>query len=254
MNSKIQKSSWSLLFVVRRSSFECSNACPFRRRVRLFFLYFFVYCLLPIAYSLFAVSCGNDDDTPTPRPLSYFRIALPEKKYTVFSDACPFQFEYPSNYAIVMPDSDKNAEPCWKNIVYPRFRAELNLSYKHIDNNLEKYLDDSWTLATKHQSKASGMPETPIRRDSAHVYGLMFEIEGNSASSLQFYVTDSTQHFLRGALYFYARPNYDSLSPVIDFLKKDVERMISTLEWKNPPPAPPSGERKNTKSPQKEGI
>src|ERR1035437_3399708 len=181
-------------------------------------------------------SCGSDkDDIVTPRPFAYFRIDLPEKKYSVFSDACPFEFEYPSNYARVLADSEKNADPCWKNVVYPRFSAEINLSYKPIiGNNLEKYLDDSWALATRHQVKASGMPETPIRRDSAKVYGLMFEIEGNAASSLQFYVTDSTHHFLRGALYFYAHPNYDSLAPVIAFLKKDVERMITTLKWKMP--------------------
>ncbi|WP_457651099.1 hypothetical protein, partial [Propionibacterium freudenreichii] len=72
-----------------------------------------------------------------------------------------------------------------------------------MDNNLNKYLDESWTLATRHQVKASGMPETPIVRDSAKVYGLLFEIEGNAASSIQFFVTDSTQNFLRGSLYFY---------------------------------------------------
>jgi len=179
-------------------------------------------------------SCGSDDDIPVPKPMAYFRIDLPEKKYSTFSDACPFEFEYPSNYALVLADSDNNTEPCWKNIVYPKFRAELNLSYKQIDagHKLEKYLDDSWTLATRHEVKASGMPETPVTRDSAKVYGLMFEIQGNAASNLQFYVTDSTRHFLRGALYFFARPNYDSLAPVIDFLKKDVERMITTMKWK----------------------
>jgi gliding motility-associated lipoprotein GldD len=192
------------------------------------------YCLLSIVYCLFVISCGSDkDDIVTPKPFAYFRIDLPEKKYSVFSDACPFEFEYPSNYARVLPDSEKNADPCWKNIVYPRFGAEINLSYKPINNNLNTYLDDSWALATRHQVKASGMPETSIRRDSAKVYGLLFEIEGNAASSLQFYVTDSTHHFLRGALYFYAHPNYDSLAPVIAFLKKDVEKMITTLKWKN---------------------
>jgi len=200
---------------------------------KVFLLSLLAYCLLPIACCLLVVSCGSDkDDIATPKPFAYFRIDLPEKKYSVFSDACPFEFEYPSNYARVLPDSEKNADPCWKNIVYPRFGAEINLSYKTIDNNLDKYLDDSWALATRHQVKASGMPETPIRRDSAKVYGLLFEIEGNAASSLQFYVTDSTHHFLRGALYFYTHPNYDSLAPVIAFLKKDVERMITTLKWK----------------------
>ncbi|MFI5164291.1 MAG: gliding motility lipoprotein GldD, partial [Bacteroidia bacterium] len=192
---------------------------------RFYFLLFTFYFLLS--------SCGSDNDgLVTPKPFAYFRIDLPEKKYSVFKDSCPFEFEYPSNYALVLPDKERNAEPCWKNVVYPRFGAELNLSYKAIQNNLNSYLDDSWSLATRHEVKASGMPETPIRRDSAKVYGLMFEIEGNAASSLQFYVTDSVNHFLRGALYFYAHPNYDSLAPVIDFLKKDVERMISTLKWK----------------------
>ncbi len=178
-------------------------------------------------------SCGSDaDDIQTPKPNAYFRIDLPEKKYTLFSDSCPYEFEYPSNYAVVLPDKDPNAESCWKNIIYPQFGAEVNLSYKPVNNNLNKFLDDSWTLATRHQVKANGMPETPVRRDSARVFGLMFEIEGNAASSLQFYLTDSTQHFMRGALYFFARPNYDSLAPVIEFIKKDVERMITTLKWK----------------------
>lgn len=184
-------------------------------------------------------SCGSDD-IPTPKPMGYFRIDLPQKKYSVFSEtSCPFEFEYSSNYSLVLPDSDNHAEPCWKNIIYPRFRAELNLSYKHIDkdNKLEKFLDDSWTLATRHEVKASGMPETPIIRDSARVFGLLFEIQGNAASSLQFYATDSTQHFIRGALYFFARPNYDSLSPVINFLKKDVERLITSLKWKGQRPS-----------------
>lgn len=197
---------------------------------------FRIVCLL-LTGLLF--SCGTDsDDVVIPKPFAYFRIDLPEKKYEVLRDSCPFEFEYPSNYSIVIPDPDKNAEPCWKNIAYPHFYAEINLSYKPITHAhpLEKYLEDSWTLATRHQVRASGMPETPIRRDSAKVYGLVFEIEGNSASNLQFYITDSTHHFVRGALYFFARPNYDSLSPVLDFLKKDVEKMITTWKWKDNAP------------------
>jgi len=192
----------------------------------------FFFCCMPAICFPFS-SCGSDDDIPVPKPMAYFRIDLPVKQYSLFRDSCPFEFEFPANYARVMPDNDPNSEPCWKNIIYPQFSAEVNLSYKAIHGNLEKYLDESWTLATRHQIKASGMPETIIRRDSAKVYGLLFEIEGNSASSLQFYVTDSTHHFLRGALYFFAHPNYDSLAPVIGFIKKDVERMIATLQWKN---------------------
>lgn len=174
-------------------------------------------------------SCGTEE-APAPKPYAYYRIDLPEKKYSVHRDECPFEFEYPGEYALVLTDT-LDAEPCWKNLAFPKFKAEVNLSYKRIDGNLNKYLEDSWSLATKHQVKASGMPETIIRRDSARVFGLLFDIEGNAASSLQFFVTDSTRHFLRGALYFYAHPNYDSLAPVISFLKKDVEQMISTLRW-----------------------
>jgi gliding motility-associated lipoprotein GldD len=180
------------------------------------------------------LSCGTDsDDIIIPKPRAYFRIDFPDKKYKLFSDSCPFEFEYP-DYALVVPDDDPKAEPCWKNIVYPSFKAEINFTYKKIEKNkpLEGYLDDSWLLAIKHQMKASGMPETVIRRDTARVYGLLFEMEGNTASNFQFYLTDSTQHFIRGALYFYARPNYDSLAPVIQFLKKDAEQMISTFRWK----------------------
>lgn len=194
----------------------------------------FPVCFVRGICFLLLYGCGNDsDDIAIPKPRAYFRIDFPEKKYSVFRDSCPFEFEYPE-YALVVPDKDPQSEPCWKNIVYPHFRAEINFSYKSINKEhpLEKYLDDSWLLATKHQIKSSGMPETIIKRDSARVFGLMFEIEGNAASNLQFYLTDSTNHFIRGALYFFARPNYDSLLPVINFLKKDMERMISTLQWR----------------------
>lgn len=194
-----------------------------------FFFSLFLFSFLPLL-----PSCSNDD-TEIPKPYAYFRIDLPQKKYSLYKDACPFEFEYPSEYAFVLADSAPLSEPCWKNIIYPQFHAELNFSYKSINNKeaLDKYLNDSWTLATKHQIKASAMPETPIKRDSAKVYGLMFEIEGNSASNLQFYLTDSTRNFVRASLYFYCRPNYDSLAPVIGFIKKDIERMIATFRWKN---------------------
>ena len=196
--------------------------------------------IFPALGTLVFYSCGSDaDDLQTPEPNAYFRIDFPEKKYTVFSDSCPYEFEYPSNCAMVVPDTDPNSESCWKNIIYPRFGAEINLSYKRVDHNLNKYLNDTWALATRHQIKASGMPETAIYRDSAKVYGLIFEIEGNAASSLQFFVTDSTHHFLRGALYFFAHPNYDSLTPVINFIKKDVEKMVTTLKWKKIEPIRP---------------
>jgi gliding motility-associated lipoprotein GldD len=177
-------------------------------------------------------SCGGDDDDYyTPKPKGYFRIDFPEKKYVRYDTLCPFAFDYPV-YAKVLPDAERTSEPCWINIVYPRFRAQLHLSYKPVAGNIDKFLEDSRTLAVKHTIKASAIEELPIVRDSSKVYGLLYEIDGNAASSVQFYLTDSTSHFIRGALYFNSRPNQDSLGIVVDFIRKDVHRMIESFEWK----------------------
>jgi gliding motility-associated lipoprotein GldD len=198
-----------------------------KKKTPLFAIGLWIICLL------FTSSCSQED-AYVPKPYAYFRIDFPTKKYTLFNDSCPFEFEYPANYAVVMKDSDLLTEPCWKNIIYPNYKAEINFSYKEITPKqpLDQYLKDSWTLATKHQIKASAMPETVIKRDSANVHGLLFEIQGNSACNIQFYLTDSTRHFVRGSLYFFCRPNYDSLAPVIGFIKQDIERMISSFRWK----------------------
>lgn len=106
------------------------------------------------------------------------------------------------------------------------------MGYREVKNNIATYLDDSHYFANKHQVKATGLDEIAILRDSAKVYGLLFDISGNTASSLQFYVTDSTKHFLRGSLYFNSIPNIDSLQIVVDFLKKDILHIINTTAWK----------------------
>lgn len=185
--------------------------------------------LIGIALLVFA-SCG-EEEVFVPKPKGYFRIDFPEKSYTRFDTTCPFAFDYPT-YAQILPDRDQGAEPCWFNIDFPRFRASIHLSYKPVNNNIDKFLEDSRSLAAKHTIKASNIEEQPVIRDSSNVYGLIYEIEGNAASSLQFYLTDSTQHFVRGALYFNARPNKDSLGVVVDFIREDIHRMIQSLEWK----------------------
>jgi gliding motility-associated lipoprotein GldD len=106
------------------------------------------------------------------------------------------------------------------------------MGYRAVKNNLATYLDDSHYFANKHQVKATGLDEIAILRSNAKVYGLLFDISGNTASSLQFYMTDSTNHFLRGSLYFNSIPNIDSLQIVVDFLKKDILHLINTTSWK----------------------
>lgn len=177
-------------------------------------------------------SCGDDDDEVfTPKPKGYFRVDFPEKNYQLYDSTCPYSFEIPS-YSFVNRDRHKGADPCWINVNFPKFNAQLHLSYKEIHNNLDTFLIDSRDLAIKHQVKATGLDETVIVRDSARVYGLVYDISGNTASNVQFYLTDSTKHFMRGALYFNAVPNIDSLKIVVDFLRQDVIHLIKTFKWK----------------------
>lgn len=190
--------------------------------------------------TLLLVSCvGSDDDAVyAPKPRGYFRIDFPKKTYRLYDSICPYKFEIPS-YSYIDNDKHKGAEPCWLNLNFPSFHAKLHLSYKEVNNNLSTYLENSRDFAIKHQVKSTGIDETPVIRDSAKVYGLVYDIAGNTASAVQFYVTDSTRHFLRGSLYFDAIPNIDSLKIVVDFLRQDVLHMIKTFEWKNEQPLKP---------------
>ena len=170
------------------------------------------------------------DNSYLPKPRGYYRIDLPHKTYNSYEGYCPFSFEYPS-YAKVEMDDERDAKPCWLNIQFPNFNATIHLSYNEVKNNLSKFTEDSRTLTNKHIIKASGIDETIIANPH-HVYGVKFNIEGNTASSVQFYATDSTYHFLRGALYFNVPPQVDSLYPVIRFVEADIDHLIETLKWK----------------------
>lgn len=167
----------------------------------------------------------------TPKPNGYLRIDLPEKAYQKYDSDCPFTFEYPK-YATITIDHDRNAEPCWINIEIPVLRAKIHCSYKKVSNNVAKFLEDARTLAYKHTLKADAINEKLFENAEKKVYGTMYDIKGNAASSVQFYVTDSLHHFLRGALYFNSEPNKDSLAPAINFIHQDIERLISTFQWK----------------------
>ena len=190
-----------------------------------------VFFILIIALSAAFVSCDAGEEIFSPKPRGYFRINFPEKKYRVYDSICPYKFEIPV-YAQMKQDKHNGAEPCWLNLEFPKYKATVHLSYKEVNKNIATYLEDSHNFANKHQVKATGLDEIAVIRDSAKVYGLVFDIEGNTASSVQFYLTDSTRHFLRGALYFNSIPNIDSLRIVVDFIKKDILHLINTTSWK----------------------
>lgn len=189
--------------------------------------------IIPIFIGVFS-SCEDDEDKIySPKPRGFFKINFPEKNYRIFDSVCPYTFEIPT-YSRITQDKHKGAEPCWLNLEFPQFKATLHLSYKAVsDTNLNVFLEDSRDFAIRHQIKATGLEESVVIRDSAKVYGLVYDIAGNTASSVQFYLTDSTNHFLRGALYFNTVTNIDSLKIVIDFIREDILRMVQTCKWKN---------------------
>ncbi|HBX53635.1 MAG: gliding motility lipoprotein GldD [Bacteroidetes bacterium RIFOXYA12_FULL_35_11] len=184
-------------------------------------LYVFVILII-------CVSCESEF---TPKPTGYMRVDFPEKKYKIYSDDCPFSFEYPV-YAEVISDNSKNAEPCWLNINFPKFNGKIYISYKKINKNIAKFIGEARDMVNKHTIKADAINDHVFSYKEKKVYGIFYDIKGNAASSKQFFITDSVNHFIRGALYFNSEPNKDSLGPVINYIHQDIERMIETFEWK----------------------
>ncbi len=182
----------------------------------------------------FLLSCNSPY---VPKPTGYFKINFPQKKYKAFDRAgYPYTFEYPV-YANVIKDStffgDSTENPWWINIDFPQFSARIYLSYKVIGEKykLEKLLNDAFDLTNKHTVKATYIDDSAMTV-TPNVHGMYFKVEGNVATANQFFLTDSTKNFLRGALYFDATPNEDSLRPVNQFLVDDMKHLITSFRWK----------------------
>ena len=181
---------------------------------------------------LLSLSLSSCSDVPQPKPRGYFRIALPEKQYVSLDSMSYYSFEYPV-YSIITPDFHSIEEKEWINIEFPSFKGTIHLSYKKVEDNLSDYIEDSYQMITKHITKATGIRDSVVIDADRNVYGLMYFLEGEGvASPLQFYLTDSVSHFLRGSLYFNVYPNNDSLRPVIDFITNDARHLVNTLIWK----------------------
>jgi len=167
----------------------------------------------------------------TPKPRGYFRISFPAKSYKPLEMALPYYFQVPS-YSTPGRDPSNPDQPDWMTIEVPANHAQIHLSYKTINNNLGSYIEESRTLAYKHSQKASSIEEQIFINRTKKVFGTIYNIKGNAASPMQFYLTDSVRHFLRGSLYIKEIPNIDSLQPVIGFLIQDVLHLIETTEWR----------------------
>lgn len=183
---------------------------------------------IPLCF-LFLFLCGCSEYIPKPR--GYFRIDLPEKRYETFNEpAYPYTFEY-ANIAKVIPKGAAR-DSFWIDIVYPQFNARIYSSYKKIENNFQEISEDSRSFVYKHTVKADAITEQPYENAERKVYGILYELKGNTASGIQFILTDSVHNFFRGALYFNVSPNKDSIAPVSAFIREDIIRLIETLEWK----------------------
>lgn len=176
-------------------------------------------------------------EVSVPKPKGYFRIDLPAKNYRVFNETgevkdLPLRFEYPV-YGNISLNVDNQSEHGWFNIEFPAFKAMIYLTYKDVGSDLEGLIEQTYTMNVKnHITKADAIYEQLINDGVNRIFGIIYDLKGNTASAVQFYVTDSTKHYLRGSLYFESEPNADSLAPVIDFFREDVIHMIETLKWK----------------------
>ena len=194
--------------------------------------YRFFVLLLPIFY-LLLTACNSNY---VPKPRGYFKIDFPEKKYQIFDKpGYPYTFEYPL-YANVIKDStffgEATENPWWINIDFPQFEGRMYISYKQIGKNkFDTLLNDAFKMTSKHSTKAASIDDSLMVTPN-NIHGMFFNVGGDVATANQFFLTDSTTHFLRGALYFNTTPNADSLGIVNRFLVEDVRHLINTFKWK----------------------
>lgn len=183
------------------------------------------------AYSLGAllcmasVACGDD---PVPKPKAYLRLDYPEAEYTLYNGGnCPYSF------AVNTVSKTKDQGKCNITIEYPKMKATIYINYKAVTGgNLDSLLRDAQKLTYEHVIKADAIQEQPFINPQKKVYGMFYQVGGNAATNAQFYVTDSTRHFLTGSVYFYAKPNFDSIMPAASYIKNDMQNIMETLNWK----------------------
>ena len=171
-----------------------------------------------------AISCAQET---LPKPSGELRLEYPQPHYQQFTSPCNFGFEY-SDFATI-----KNAKnPCWYYIDYPKMKAKVFITYFPIKNDFDLHVKESEKMVYEHTIKASAIDTKSFSFPERKVFGNFYELTGPSASNLQFFVTDSTKHYVTANLYFNTRPKPDSLAPAIDYIKKDLMHLVETFKWK----------------------
>ena len=181
-------------------------------------LFFYLVALL------LAVGCK---DEVQPKPKAMLRLEYPQANYGESNIDCPYTFDQNRLSNI------KENKDCSLVLDYPMMKGSIYLTYKPVNGNLDTLLTDAQKLSYEHVRKADNIIDQPFVNPDDGVYGMFYEVSGNAASQSQFYVTDSTEHFVTGSLYFYAKPNYDSILPAAMYLQNDIRRIMETLRWKD---------------------
>lgn len=192
----------------------------------------FTFCFLLIVF------CGcQSSENYVPKPRVYPKIDFPEKEERSFDESdCPFTMSVPQYFAFSKDEAESGPytnSDCWFDLHCAPLNSYYYFSYISLrSGQLDELVEDAFEMADKHNVKANYRDEVKISNKEKKVYGLLFEINGPVAAPLQFYLTDSTEHFLRGSLYFNAKVNRDSLAPVYNFMKEDFNKMVETFQWK----------------------
>lgn len=183
------------------------------------------HVLVFLLSTLLLITAGCKDDV-VPKPSAQLRLDYPEAAYVPFENHCPFVFGM-NDDAII-----KEVDQCSFTIDYPKMKATIYLTYKPVTGNINDFLRDAQTLTYKHVIKADDILEQPFINPRDKVYGMFYQVQGNAATNAQFYVTDSTKHFVTGSVYFYAKPNFDSVMPAASYIKNDMRMIMQSLHWK----------------------
>jgi gliding motility-associated lipoprotein GldD len=170
------------------------------------------------------------EDEVQPKPKGFLALEYPMAQYEVAQLNCPFEFGM-NQVASLKPS--RNNRPCWFNLEYPHMNAAIFITYQPVKNNLDSLLRDAQKLPLQHTIKADVIEGDLYTNPLRNTYGMFYEVDGNAASQAQFYLTDSSRHFMTGSIYFNRKPNFDSIVPAADYLKKDIRHLMESLRWKD---------------------
>lgn len=182
-------------------------------------------------YILVLAVFASCSEPPVPKPKGYFRIEIPEQAFDSVEVDCGLAFEKSKYSKLEKVESESSGHACWFNLYYPRYNARLHCTSLELRDNLMTLMNDAQEMVFSHDKKSNGISRIRVSNKEKHLNGVLYHIGGPVATPMQFFVTDSTEHFIRGSLYFEHAPNADSTAPVVNALLADVERLMKSATW-----------------------